>query len=78
MEYIIAAVLALFGFIGVYFKGRRDQTKKNDAERIKGQLAAERKRNETNVKAGEVDRDVEAITGNDARERLRDKWTRDN
>jgi len=75
---ILIAALALLGVGGAYVKGRIDARKKSDAERIKGQLAAERRRNETLQKANEVDDSINSSDIADVHRRLRNRWTRDN
>lgn len=71
--WIVAAVLALAGIVGVYFKGRSSGKTEAVVER---QVVIEKQSNEAKKEVQNVETKVDALGDNAVRDLARSKWVR--
>lgn len=75
--WIVGILGTLAGIVGLYVKGRRDGTKREQQKQDAANTHAEQKRADSIAKAKEAADRVGAMSDDDAEKRLRDRYTRD-
>lgn len=76
--WIGGALAVLAAIVGIFFKGRSAGKKSEQAKQVQSDLAAEQKRNEVQNASKRSQESVDSLSDADVRQRLRDKWTKDN